>query len=255
MVITLPVNHEVRGVPNRLSRGRRKLSFGLGAARMPGGVATNCRTRPEVGVATMPKAESSEVTVLLQRMSSHDPKAADELLPLVYEELRKLARREMAQEPAGLTLQPTALVHEAYLRLLGVEGLGHEPAWQNRAHFFGAAAIAMRRILVERARSVGRLKRGGNRHRVELSDQPQHRGIVSEVDLIGLDDALTKLEKHDARKSQVVMLRYFAGLSVEQTAMAMNLSPTTVKADWNYARAWLRREIEGESLAEGDRDD
>ena len=181
------------------------------------------------------------MTQLLELAGQGDSKASEELLPLVYEELRRLARSQMKKEKeggAGQTLQATALVHEAYMRLVG-DG---EVKWQNRAHFFGAAARAMRRILVDRARHRGRQKRGGDRDRVVLSDQ----GLAAPAgtDLVELDAALAKLEAEDARKSEVVMLRYFAGLSIEETAAALALSPATVKNEWTFARAWLKRELE-----------
>jgi RNA polymerase sigma factor (TIGR02999 family) len=183
-----------------------------------------------------------EVTVLLRGVCDGDPKAAQELLPLVYEELRKLAAARLAKEPGRgqtYTLQPTALVHEVYIRLVGG---GSAVNWDGRGHFFGAAALAMRRILVERARHRGRIKHGGGRQRValeveSLADEPEGDEILS------LDEALAKLEKFDQRKYQVVMLRYFAGLSIEDAAAALDISPATVKNDWTFARAWLRREV------------
>jgi RNA polymerase sigma factor (TIGR02999 family) len=179
-----------------------------------------------------------EVTQLLAAVSEGDSRASAKLLPLVYDELRKLAKARMAHEPTGQTLQPTALVHEAYLRLVGDTNV----TWDNRGHFFAAAALAMRRILVERARSRNRIKRGGGRARVELTDG----ALVSEPpddDLLILDEALERLEKYDKRKADVVMLRYFAGLSIEETAAALGVSPATVKNEWTFARAWLHREI------------
>ncbi len=188
-------------------------------------------------------APMQDVTRVLSAIASGDRMASEQLLPLVYDELRKLARSQMDREPAGHTLQPTALVHEAYLRLVGDDS-GSDPKWDSRGHFFAAAAIAMRRILVERARRTGRAKRGGDRQRRALTDdaasfQPD------DLDMLALDDALTKLEGQNPRVSQVVMLRYFAGLGVEDTAAALGVGPTTVKAEWNYARAWLHREMEG----------
>jgi len=190
------------------------------------------------------------MTQLLAAVSEGDSHAAAQLLPLVYEELRKLAKSRMAHEPAGMTLEPTALVHEAYLRLLGDTNVG----WDNRGHFFAAAALAMRRILVERARSRNRIKRGGGRGRVELTD-----GVMAVEppgdDLLILDEALSKLEKYDKRKAEVVMLRYFAGLSIEDTAAALGVSPATVKNEWMFARAWLHREVakdEPEKKADSD---
>lgn len=169
--------------------------------------------------------------------------SGEQLLPLVYEELRGLARAHMEREPSGHTLQPTALVHEAYLRLLA-GGDGSEPKWQSRGHFFGAAAIAMRRILVERARRQGRVKRGGGRSREVLSEDAA-QVIEDPEELLALDDALTRLEAHNPRVSQVVMLRYFAGLGLEDTGSALGVGVTTVKAEWNYARAWLHRQMSG----------
>lgn len=161
-----------------------------------------------------------------------------ELLPLVYDELRRLADQHMACEPPGQTLQPTALVHEVYLRLAGQ--LGSD--WQNRAHFFAAAAEAMRRILVERARRHGRLKRGGGRERVPLVDVPDPPAEV-DVDLVALDEALGRLETLDPRKAQIVNLRYFAGRTIEETAEVLGVSAATVKSEWKYAKAWLHREL------------
>lgn len=187
----------------------------------------------------------TNVTQLLAAVSDGDSKAASELLPLVYEELRKLARSNMKRESEGHTLQPTALVHEAYMRLVG----GADVKWDNRGHFFGAAARAMRRILVERARAKGRIKRGGERKRVELADEMMAVEPES-TDLLALDEALERLEKYDSRKCEVVMLRYFAGLSIEETAAGMGLSPATVKNEWAFARAWLHRELK-QNLEEG----
>jgi RNA polymerase sigma factor (TIGR02999 family) len=180
----------------------------------------------------------TNVTQILAAVSEGDSKAAAELLPLVYEELRKLARANMKRESEGHTLQPTALVHEAYMRLVG----GADVKWDNRGHFFGAAARAMRRILVERARARGRIKRGGERKRVEMVEEMMAVEPES-TDLLALDEALDRLEKYDRRKCEVVMLRYFAGLSIEETAAGMGLSPATVKNEWAFARAWLHREL------------
>jgi RNA polymerase sigma factor (TIGR02999 family) len=180
----------------------------------------------------------SEVTRMLDAIAGGDAHAASDLLPIVYDQLRALAHAQMAHERSGMTLQPTALVHEAYLRLVG----GADVKWNSRGHFFGAAAQAMRRILVEAARSRKQLKRGGGRSRVELED-----GMASfdpnNLDFEELDRALTKLEGKDARKAQVVMLRYFAGLGVDETAVALGVSPATVKNDWAYAKAWLFKEL------------
>ena len=158
-----------------------------------------------------------------------------ELLPQVYDELRRLARARIAREPAGLTLQPTALVHEAYLRLAGD---GSDRRWDKRGHFFAAAAIAMRRILVERARHYRRIKHGGAEQRVQLdSESPALAPVLPDV--IAIDQALTRLEQLDPTKARIVLLRYFAGLTIEETAAAIDLSPATVKNDWAFARAWL----------------
>jgi RNA polymerase sigma factor (TIGR02999 family) len=184
------------------------------------------------------QARIGEVTRILGALRGGDARAADALLPLVYDELRTLARSRMRKEPSGQTLQPTALVHEAYLRLVA----GRDQTFENRGHFFGAAALAMRRILVERARQRRTAKHGGGWERVTLSDviaSTEQR----EVDLVVLDRALEALEAHDKRLSEVVMLRYFTGLTIEETARALALSPATIKRDWEYARAWLFEEM------------
>jgi RNA polymerase sigma factor (TIGR02999 family) len=161
-------------------------------------------------------------------------RSSAELLPEVYEELRRLARARLRRESHTLTLQPTALVHEAYLRVDAGAG-----RWDDRGHFFAAAAIAMRRILVERARHRHRLKHGGEQHRVDVTSEPAASGADPD-DVLAIDDALDQLQRLDSRKAQVVMLRYFAGLTVEETAAALNLSTATVKTEWAFARAWLR---------------
>jgi RNA polymerase sigma factor (TIGR02999 family) len=185
-----------------------------------------------------PPPTQHEVTQLLAAAGDGDAKAAAELLPLVYDELRRLARGRMMRESPGQTLQPTALVHEAYMRLVGHADV----KWDNRGHFFGAAARAMRRILVERARHRGRVKRGGGQKRVELRDEAMAVEPPS-TDLLALDEALSALEAYDKRKCEVVMLRYFAGLTIEETAAALSLSIATIKNEWNFARAWLHREL------------
>lgn len=170
-------------------------------------------------------------------MGSDGPGSAADLLPQVYDELRRLARARLARERQQLTLQPTALVHEAYLRLAGD---GADRRWDRRGHFFGAAAIAMRRILVERARRADRHRHGGGYVQVALD--PDHPGTVTRLpDVIAIDEALTALEHLDARKARVVSLRYFAGLTVEETADALDLSPATVKNEWAFARVWLHK--------------
>lgn len=203
----------------------------------------------------------AHVTVLLEAAASGDPKASAELLPLIYAELRKLATANMQKEiggGAGHTLQPTALVHEAYLRLVGggTKGDDDKQSWNGRGHFFGAAAQAMRRILIERARARNAQKRGGDRTRVELredavaTDPGEGPGSDAHAaQIVALDKALDQLQALDERAAQVVMLRYFTGLSIEQTAAALDISPATVKKSWAFARAWLNRAI-GASLAE-----
>jgi RNA polymerase sigma factor (TIGR02999 family) len=180
----------------------------------------------------------ADVTQLLDAAAAGDPKAAAELLPLVYDELRKLAAARMAEEKPGHTLQPTALVHEAYLRLVG----GAERAWDSRGHFFAAAAEAMRRIVVESARRKKRLKHGGGHGRieVELADLPTR---LPPDDLIALDEALARLEQVDPVKARLVTLRYFAGLTIKQAAEALGISRVTAHRYWTFARAWLHQQM------------
>lgn len=190
-----------------------------------------------------------DVTQLLQSIASGDRLAANELLPLVYNELRQLAGRRLASEPPGQTLQPTALVHEAYLRLVrspqGAEAAsaGEIDRWEGRGHFFAAAAEAMRRILVERARAKLRIKRGGELDRVPFDEQAVAGPEVDER-LIDLDAALDKLERKDSRKAQLVKLRYFTGLTITQAAEALGIAESTANRDWEFAKAWLLREME-----------
>jgi RNA polymerase sigma factor (TIGR02999 family) len=184
----------------------------------------------------------SDVTQILERVEHGDGKAAEELLPLVYEELRKLAAAKMANEPAGQTLQATALVHEAWLRLAGPrEG----QAWENRGHFFAAAAEAMRRILIESARRKSRLKRGGQQERVDL-DQVQLATESDPATVLSIDQALERLAKAHPQKAELVKLRFFVGLSLPEAARALNLSETTAKRHWAFARAWLYGELAGD---------
>jgi RNA polymerase sigma factor (TIGR02999 family) len=195
--------------------------------------------RPTDSVAKR-AASAKAITSLLARAHAGDRQATDELLPLVYEELRKLADRFLAAEKRGLTLQPTALVHEAYLRLVGSDRAG----WENRAHFFGAAARAIRRILVDRARARHAARRGGDRPMRLQTDAPL-AGSEPSLDVLALDEALAKLASIDAQKARVVELRYFGGLSVDETASTLGVSASTVDRDWVFARTWLHRAMGG----------
>ena len=185
----------------------------------------------------------NDVTRILSAVEGGDEAAAEKLLPLVYEELRRLAAHRLSNERAGQTLQPTALVHEAYLRLVDVEAA---QKWNSRGHFFGAAAEAMRRILIESARHKKRLKAGGGREKVDVgdvelvADAPE----ISAVDVLALDEALTRLGELDSVKAELVKLRFFAGLTLEEAADALGLSPATADRYWAFARAWLFRELQ-----------
>ena len=183
----------------------------------------------------------SEVTLILHAIAEGDPDAASQLLPLVYEELRKLAAQKLARETPGQTLQPTALVREAYLRLVGED---EEQHWDSRGHFFAAAAEAMRRILVEIARQKASLKRGGDRDRMGVVDSllaaPEPR-----EDLVALDAALTKLAETDKQAAELVQLRYFAGLPIREIAEILGIAPRTADRLWAFAKAWLHEEIGG----------
>jgi RNA polymerase sigma factor (TIGR02999 family) len=185
----------------------------------------------------------TEVTRILSAVEHGDPHAAGQLLPLVYEELRKLAAQRLAHEAPGQTLQPTALVHEAYLRLVNVEQAQH---WNSRGHFFAAAAEAMRRILVETARRKKRGKHGGGRERVEieLASLPTR---MSSDELLALDDALEQLQRHDPVKARLVTLRYFGGLTIEQASEVLQISRVTAHRYWTYARAWLHQRMAGDA--------
>jgi len=181
-----------------------------------------------------------EVARLLATLQAGDPHAAERLLPEVYGELRRIAARMMAAEPPGRTLQSTALVHEAWLRLTA----GREQRWENRAHFFGAAAEAMRRILVERARRRAALRHGGGQTRVDV-DEIEIAVSVPDDELLGLHEALDKLAALDPRKAELVKLRYFTGLEVAAAAELLGISEATAHRDWQHARAWLQCEIHG----------
>ena len=181
----------------------------------------------------------SDVTHILEAIERGEPKAAEQLLPLVYEELRKLAAQKMAHEAAGHTLQPTALVHEAWLRLVGS---GHQQ-WNTRGHFFSAAAEAMRRILIEAARRKHSQRRGGGLERVDLDDSQLILERPAD-EILAVDEALDKLAREDALAAELVKLRYFMGMALPEAAQALGISPRTADRLWAYARTWLRVEIE-----------
>ena len=185
----------------------------------------------------------SDVTRMLSQIESGDPAAAEQLIPLVYDELRKLAAARLAHEQPGQTLQATALVHDAYLRLVDVEQAQH---WNSRGHFFAAAAEAMRRILIERARGKGREKRGGDWQRVNFEELDVATSL-SPHQLVELDDALERLARLDAHAGELVKLRYFAGLGLDQAAEALGISTATAYRHWAYARAWLLTELLSDS--------
>jgi RNA polymerase sigma factor (TIGR02999 family) len=184
-----------------------------------------------------------DVTHILNAIEQGDPRAADQLLPLVYDELRRLAAQKLSSEAPGQTLQPTALVHEVYLRLVG-KG---EQRWDSRGHFFAAAAEAMRRILVENVRRKRSLKRGGDRAR-EGPDVAELAAPEPVEDLLALDEALDRLAARDPVKAELVKLRYFAGMTIEEAAATLGISPATAKRYWTYARTWLYQEITGDPL-------
>ena len=188
-----------------------------------------------------------DITQILQEVSGGNREAPARLMPLVYDELRRLADHYLRRERPDHTLQPTALVHEAYLKLIDQTRVD----WQNRAHFFGVAAQLMRRILVDHARRHQASKRGGFRQKLTL-DEAVDYSQTRDIDLVRLDEALTALAQFDARQSRVVELRFFGGLTIEETAEALSVSPATVKVDWSMAKAWLRREIGGGGDAVGD---
>lgn len=181
----------------------------------------------------------SDVTQILFQIESGDPVAAEQLLPLVYEELRKLAAAKLAQEKPGQTLQATALVHDAYLRLVDNDQAQH---WNSRGHFFGAAAEAMRRILVDQARRKGQVKRGGDLQRISLdAAEPTAERLTD--DLVALDESLARLEALDSLAAKVVKLRYFAGLTMPETAEALDIPLRTAERNWTYARTWLHQDL------------
>jgi RNA polymerase sigma factor (TIGR02999 family) len=237
----------VRGTPcarrARTERARRAPFFatGRGTARghgynrhVPPKDEKRARARP----GAEPPAAAQTLTRILQDISAGRAKASDELLPLVYDELRLLARQRLREERVNHTLNATALVHEAYLRLAG----GDKVAWENRAHFFGAAARAMRRVLIDHARKRNRLKRASEHRQVPLSVVD----LMVDADrdeILAIDAAVEKLAARDARMAEIVHLRFYAGLSVEEVAAALGLSDRTVRREWSVARAWLSREL------------
>jgi RNA polymerase sigma factor (TIGR02999 family) len=190
----------------------------------------------------------SQVTQILVAIEKGDVQAVDKLFPLVYQELRQLAAQRLSKELPGQTLQATALVHEAYLRLVGSE----DQNWSGRYHFFSAAAEAMRRILIENARRKKSLKHGGGRKRVGFDEAilAYEQGDMSADDLIALDEALEKLSKEDSPKADLVKLRYFAGMTSDQAAKILGMSPATADRDWAYARSWLRLQMTGDDQAD-----
>jgi RNA polymerase sigma-70 factor (ECF subfamily) len=188
--------------------------------------------------------EGGEITALLKRLSAGDKRAADDLIPYVYQELRKMARIFMARERNAITLQPTALVHEVYLKLIG----GTVPDWQNRAHFFAVAAQAMRHLLVDNARLRQAQKRGGrDRDKVALDHAV---GAIHDPtpDVLEVDEALTRLAEVDPRQCRIVELRYFAGLTIEEIAEVLQLSPRTIKREWSMAKTWLYGQLSGSAV-------
>ncbi|MGE3164306.1 MAG: sigma-70 family RNA polymerase sigma factor [Planctomycetota bacterium] len=224
-----PGAHTTEGVDFAPTVKQHGESASLGSARS---LATEC---PPVN------DRPTQLTAILSSADFVDGNRMAEILPVVYEELRDLARQQMFRERQGHTLQPTALVHEAWIRLVDVN---HQQVWQNRAHFFGAAALAMRRILVDHARGRGAAKRGGAARRIDLDDLGA-ADANDGAEILALDEALAQLEAKDKRKHDVVMLRHFAGLSVAETAEALAISKTTVKEEWAFARAWLLTRIDG----------
>jgi RNA polymerase sigma factor (TIGR02999 family) len=194
-------------------------------------------------VAELTANTTGALTQILQAAGKGDRAAADQLWPLVYGELRELAHARMAQQGAGQTLQTTALVHEAYLKLLG----SGDPGWEGRSHFFGAAAQAMRQILVDQARRKARPKHGGDRVRVDLDAAPLAIEPPTD-DILALEEALTALEQFDPRKAKLVMLRYYAGLTMEETASALGVSRPTAERDWRYVKVWLYDKLCGEKF-------
>ena len=186
----------------------------------------------------MPAQEDKPITRMLKAAAKGDPEAAKDLLPLVYNNLRSLAKAKLRVLPPGQTLQPTALVHEAFINLVGKE----DPGWDSKGHFFASAALAMRDILVDQARRKGALKRGGNQVRISMEEAEPAFEAPSE-DILAVDEAVKRLEKEDPRKGQIVNLRYFARMSTAETAAALGVSVATIGREWRYIRAWLVKEL------------
>ena len=203
-------------------------------AGLPTGLLSSCRRLPLCYSAAM-----SDFTQILERVEHGDAKAADQLLPLVYEELRRLAGQKMANEAHGQTLQPTALVHEAWLRLIGTDNT----RWNGRAHFFGAAAEAMRRILIENARRKRALRHGGGQARLDIQNI-EIAAAGKDEELLAVSDALERFAARDKQKAELVKLRYFVGLTTEEAAQVLGISVPTADRWWNFSRAWLFEEIE-----------
>lgn len=192
------------------------------------------------GKQRQPSRDMSDLTRILQAMESGEAQAAEKLLPLVYEELRKLAAAKMAHESPNQTLQPTALVHEAWLRLTGDENV----KWEGRGHFFGAAAEAMRRILIDNARRKRALRHGGDQQRVDI-EEVEIATLAKDDELLAMNEALEKFATVDREKAELVKLRYFVGLTIEEAAAVLNISTPTAKRWWTYSRAWLYQKIQG----------
>lgn len=215
------------GTPFAAAAKRRFLIYGIGNRRRPGR-----------GAATGSDTLKRDIDRILENAQEGDPSAAAELLPLVYGELRELARARMAYLPPGMTLQPTALVHEAYLRLIGPE----DPGWNNRGHFFAAASLAMRQILVDEARRKGAIKRGGGRKRLDIDKLDLAAPLPDEA-VLELDEAISRLEEEDPLQARIVMLRTFAGLTREETAAVLGMSVRTLDRRWRYIIARLHQEL------------
>jgi len=219
----------------------RQLARFRSGSDLPGNLARIAREFGHGYVLTLSFAMPHDVSHILQAVARGDRAASAELIPLVYDELRKLAARNMRAEQPGQTLDATGLVHEAYLRLVGPEGENQQ--WEGRAHFFGAAAQAMRRILVESARRKARVKHGGELNRVSLSEA-EPAAVPTPEEVLALDEALTRFALEEPEAARVVELRYFAGCSIDEAAEMLGISRATANRHWAYARAWLRCELE-----------